>query len=600
MSLIYRRPWTRQPRGVAAINLAHPLAQGLVGFWTPIGGRFVDVLDYSTPSANTASASVSAKGHTTLYNNTRTTYAHKSRYDVLGDITIAAEVDVVSLTGFGAILQKNNSDTTTLPYEFRIGKSSTTSDLVFVRGNTTFARFEGAEGDQISAGQTAFVAVTQDGSSIGTTPVFYVNGKTVASGAKIGTGTGAATTNSGSLYLGSRFDSVTYSNYAALYVALWSRSLSRAEIASFRANPWQIFATPPRRIWAPAAGGPDVTLALSGQAVTGSAGSIVNSRTLAASGQAATASAGTLPPSLSIAAAGSAVTVSAGSVVPSRTVALSGIVANASAGTVTPSVSLALSGTAVTSFAGTITYSISGDLSLALSGQAVAATPGTLAPSLSKAIAGTAATVSSGTITPALSAALSGVAVAASAGTVVPSRTVALAGSASTAGAGTIIYSTGSDLIVALSGQAVTTYAGTLSITTGFTSAGVLYLPIRMSSALWSAGAPSGGGEVAWLPPARQPVTFTDARTGQTFCDPAWYRFFEYIAEQRLGGKTGPSITTVVQTLTDTQTTAAAATSTVAELQQQTQANAESLYVVRSVAKLNLLDGAEQIPPVEL
>lgn len=136
---------------------------------------------------------------------------------------------------------------------------------------------------------------------------------------------------------------------------------------------------------------------------------------------------------------------------------------------------------------------------------------------------------------------------------------------------------------------------------TAFTSAGVLYVPIRMVSSLWSAGNVGGAaGEVAWLPPARQPMVYTDTRTGQMFCDPAWYRFFEYIAETRLAGKTGPTLTSVVQTLTDTQTTAAAATVTVTELQQQTQANAEALYVTREVVKYGGLPGAEQIPFVEL
>ena len=147
-----------------------------------------------------------------------------------------------------------------------------------------------------------------------------------------------------------------------------------------------------------------------------------------------------------------------------------------------------------------------------------------------------------------------------------------------------------------------TGYAPTVeNVGVSFTSAGVLYVPIRMVSSLWSAGNVGGAaGEVAWLPPARQPMVYTDTRTGQMFCDPAWYRFFEYIAETRLAGKTGPTLTSVVQTLTDTQTTAAAATVTVTELQQQTQANAEALYVTREVVKYGGLPGAEQIPFVEL
>ena len=135
---------------------------------------------------------------------------------------------------------------------------------------------------------------------------------------------------------------------------------------------------------------------------------------------------------------------------------------------------------------------------------------------------------------------------------------------------------------------------------TAFTSAGVLYLPIRMVSALWSAsGVTQARAEVAWLPPARQPIGFTDAR-GQFIADPSWYRFFEYMAEYRLGGKQGPAITEVVTAVEATQTTAAASSTTVTELQQQTQANAESLAVVREVAINNSLVGSGLIPAVEL
>ena len=133
-----------------------------------------------------------------------------------------------------------------------------------------------------------------------------------------------------------------------------------------------------------------------------------------------------------------------------------------------------------------------------------------------------------------------------------------------------------------------------------YTSSAVFYIPIRMVSALWSAsGVGASTGELAWLPPARQPIAVPDGRGGFN-CDPAWYRFFEYISETRLGGKQGPSLPTVAAVVNDVQATAAASTTAVTELQQQTQANAESLSVVREVAINNSLTGAGQIPQVEL
>lgn len=133
------------------------------------------------------------------------------------------------------------------------------------------------------------------------------------------------------------------------------------------------------------------------------------------------------------------------------------------------------------------------------------------------------------------------------------------------------------------------------------TSSTVIYLPIRMASSLWTGGGVDGpSGEVAWLPPVRQPLVYVDSRTGNYYCDPSWYRFFEYIAEKKLGGKTGPTLPAVVSTVNDVQVTSASAAVEVASLQQQTAANAEALYATRAVVKNNGLAGSDQIPNVEL
>lgn len=83
------------------------------------------------------------------------------------------------------------------------------------------------------------------------------------------------------------------------------------------------------------AASPDVTLALSGQAVTCSAGTLGLTHTQALTGQAATASAGTITPviGLSVALTGQAVTASAGTLVFGNAIALTGSEVAAAAGT---------------------------------------------------------------------------------------------------------------------------------------------------------------------------------------------------------------------------------------------------------------------------
>lgn len=119
---------------------------------------------------------------------------------------------------------------------------------------------------------------------------------------------------------------------------------------------------------------PDITLALSGQAVTCSAGTLGVGTSVALSGQAATVSAGTLTPSFGIALSGQALTASAGTLGVSTSLALSGQAATASAGTLGVSTSIVLAGSEATASAGVLVP----ELSLALLGQEVAASAGTI------------------------------------------------------------------------------------------------------------------------------------------------------------------------------------------------------------------------------
>lgn len=135
--------------------------------------------------------------------------------------------------------------------------------------------------------------------------------------------------------------------------------------------------------------------------------------------------------------------------------------------------------------------------------------------------------------------------------------------------------------------------------TVGSTGA-VVYVPLRVLTGIWTQTGIQDEAEnlKAWLPPQRQPIAYQ--QNGMWYCDPTWYRFFQYVAEIKLGGANGPTLTSVAESATSTAETAAAAQTQVSALTQQSQTNAEALAAVRQVAQDNSLSGAEQIPPVQL
>lgn len=245
------------------------------------------------------------------------------------------------------------------------------------------------------------------------------------------------------------------------FIYVFDRSLGPAEIAEVSAAPYRLLRRNPSRFYLlPAAGG-NVTVALTGQAATASAGSVTSSRTRAIAGEAATAAAGTAS-ALVEAARLTWAQISVPAPTADVTVALTGQSVTASGGSVTPSAAKALSGQAATSAAGTVAPSAV----KALSGSAGTASAGTVAPSTAKALTGSAATASAGTVTTGsdVTAALTGQAATAAAGTLTPSRTVPLSGQAATASAGTM--TTGSDVVAALTGQSATASAGSVGVST--------------------------------------------------------------------------------------------------------------------------------------
>jgi ABC-type branched-subunit amino acid transport system substrate-binding protein len=114
-------------------------------------------------------------------------------------------------------------------------------------------------------------------------------------------------------------------------------------------------------------------------------------------------------------------------------------------------------------------------------------------------------------------------------------------------------------------------------------------LPYALSSGI----AVTAGSLKAWLPPQRVAVVDDDGIMSEP-----WYRFFQYVANVRLGGPTGGSVKDLSATLSVVKSQAVAASASTVALAAQTSTNAEALEAVRQVAVQNSLAGAAQIPVV--
>jgi len=103
------------------------------------------------------------------------------------------------------------------------------------------------------------------------------------------------------------------------------------------------------------------------------------------------------------------------------------------------------------------------------------------------------------------------------------------------------------------------------------------------------------GDNKAWLPPPREPVLNADGTMR-----PSWYRFFEYVANRRLGGIAGPSMNEVQANVVETKVQAVNAVVAAASVEQALTTNAEALKATIQVAQNAGLAGASNIPEVVL
>jgi hypothetical protein len=194
---------------------------------------------------------------------------------------------------------------------------------------------------------------------------------------------------------------------------------------------------------------PSFSLALTGQALAIVQGSVSagGDLTLSLTGQALTLSSGTLSPATAGALVGSALAAAAGTAGPATSKALSGSSATMTTGTIAPALSRALNGNLLTTGQGAV--SAPGNVTLALGGQAMSAAQGSFGPALSKGLTGSSAATVAGSVVAAPSKALTGQQLAADAGAFGVTFSAGLTGSLASMTQGTV-FSASSGIVTDL------------------------------------------------------------------------------------------------------------------------------------------------------
>ena len=276
-------------------------------------------------------------------------------------------------------------------YYWQIQQDVTTNILMFMAYDGTNRSISSSVA--LTIGQYHQIAVTYNAG----VATLYINGASVATGS---VPTLQRTDESHRLTLG--YNAVgagsTYPFYGQQQnTSLFSSCLTPAQVKTLFDHPWSLGVYPNRqRYFGIAGGGGDITLALSGQAATSTAGSLLPQFAVPMTGQGATVAAGTTSPSLSGVLAGAAISSTAGSLLPQFSIPMTGQRATLTAGSTTPGYSFGLTGQGMTSATG----SLLPVFGIPLTGQQITVTPGTMTPfaGVVLALTGQGMTSSTGTL----------------------------------------------------------------------------------------------------------------------------------------------------------------------------------------------------------
>lgn len=387
MSLIFQRPWTRQPQFAVGIN---PSAVGLKTPFVAVNCLGLDGYNYgagqkiASVSADPVTPTVGFPGRGLTF-----TGSTISRLQYNGNST-ASEQKFTAASVFvwrsgGANLNTQLCGTSILGDGFGVVSGlAAGGDIGIVKAGVALLSTL-----SLTSG-VPYAMVTSHNTASGDYYILLRNMTTGAITTATQTETSSASASStGSACIGCFRTDFNGAWNGDIFMNVMSfEYLPRAAADAWLKNPWAIFKPLPRRIWAAAASAsPDRTAALIGNAGTGSPGTTGVTHDQALTGNAATGAVGTVSPALSI--------------------GITNNVGTGSVGTVAPSLSVPITGNAGTGAVGNVSRD-QGDVTLPVTGNEAAGSPGTVSPALSVGITNNVATGSVGTLAPDLAVSLSG------------------------------------------------------------------------------------------------------------------------------------------------------------------------------------------------
>ena len=367
MALIqYAAPWDRQPQEAVEIDWSDPTNSGSVFLWSAANPN-VEAITGRLVTTNNTTGVVDQYGRSVRSSTGQTNLEWNSEFFKTSDGAGTGDFSALivanpAASGSGAVqhIFSHKNDAGGSPFgQFVFAAHMNPSSGAYASGNATFFTYASTSVGVASAGATDGEMHVWGIRRSGNDHYLFKDGVQLATTNNFARDVVQTTTRYTAI--GSRGNGTTegYDRDVA-FVQGWDRALTDTEILERSRSILSVYrAFAPQTIWVPVSAGggsPDVTVAATGVAATGSSGTASPATDKAISGQSATASSGTASPSLANALTGNAATSAGGLVSPSVTIALTGVSATTSVGTVSPSsgVTVALTGVEATTSAGSV------------------------------------------------------------------------------------------------------------------------------------------------------------------------------------------------------------------------------------------------------
>ena len=254
MPLIVKRPWTSQPQVAERVNRENPFADRLIVASSPgrsgynaVDGRRLIVTTQTAPSPTLRGIALDQSAGANAAYFPVVLPAGSTAYTLL---TIAANVSEVR-SAFALMIGDGVANGSA---QIRLGlNTSATGDAD--AGRIALVEYGGG----IYKAQLATTAATYVDGNLHVYGAVR-NGADVSmwfDGAKVASNSAASgsVTPEQRIYVSGSGHASTASVNKQVLALVWLRALSATEMAAVSANPWQLFAPLPRRIWAPRAAG---------------------------------------------------------------------------------------------------------------------------------------------------------------------------------------------------------------------------------------------------------------------------------------------------------------------------------------------------------